>query len=277
MYGLGLALARAVVELHEGNDLGRGPAGGRLRVRVRAGLEASGARPKRAARARGRQPWRGPAGARAEALALRLFALLLAPPRAQRGRRRQGRRPVQGGASRTRTTRCACRRRWCSASSATARAVPPLIKALADQNKTVRGIAAQALGQLGDAAAVDPLRELLQRESDPFVRGAGREGRWRRCPGGRRAAARRAKIYLNFGPFTGGVKSAGPEAAKIIHEALARASWASCPSSRCRSAPADQHNFAKTGHARVLHRRQHHPARGHAGGRRRRRPTATSR
>ena len=51
------------------------------------------------------------------------------------------------------------------------RAVPPLIKALGDQNKTVRGIAASALGQLGDASAVEPLRDLLRHESDPFVRG----------------------------------------------------------------------------------------------------------
>ena len=70
----------------------------------------------------------------------------------------------------------------------------PLIKALADPNKTVRGIAAPALGQLGDAAAVDPLRELLRRESDPFVRGQAEKAMAALSGGaaGGREAARRS-------------------------------------------------------------------------------------
>jgi len=100
------------------------------------------------------------------------------------------------------------------------RAVQPLIKALADQNKTVRGIAASALGQLGDAAAVDPLRGLLRRETDPFVRGQAEKAMAALAGGG--GGGKRAKIYVNFGAFGGGVKSAGPEASKIIHEALSR-------------------------------------------------------
>src|SRR6185295_21713 len=101
------------------------------------------------------------------------------------------------------------------------RAVQPLIKALADQNKTVRGIAASALGQLGDAAAVDPLRGLLRRETDPFVRGQAEKAMAALAARGG-GAGKRAKIYVNFGAFGGGVKSAGPEASKIIHEALSR-------------------------------------------------------
>src|SRR4030095_1655576 len=49
-------------------------------------------------------------------------------------------------------------------------AVPTLISALEDANKTVRGIAAQALGQIGDSRAADPLRALIKRDSDSFVR-----------------------------------------------------------------------------------------------------------
>ena len=69
----------------------------------------------------------------------------------------------------------------------------PLIKALGDQNKTVRGIAAPALGQLGDAAAVDPLRDLLRRESDPFVRGQAEKAMAALSGGGRRRAASEAR------------------------------------------------------------------------------------
>ena len=55
-----------------------------------------------------------------------------------------------------------------------------------------------------------------------------------------------AKIYLAFGPFTGGVKSAGPEASKIIADALAR-ELGKLPSVTLSLSAADQHNFAKTG------------------------------
>ena len=123
------------------------------------------------------------------------------------------------------------------------RAVQPLIKALADQNKTVRGIAASALGQLGDSAAVDPLRGLLRRETDPFVRGQAEKAVAALAGGG---GGKRAKIYVNFGAFGGGVKSAGPEASKIIHEALSR-ELGKLPIVTLTLNPADQHNFGKSG------------------------------
>jgi len=124
------------------------------------------------------------------------------------------------------------------------RATRALIKALADTNKTVRGIAAQALGQVGDAIAIDPLRDLLRREADPFVRTQAEKAlAGLSSPLG---AGKRAKIYLSFGPFSGGVKSAGPEAAKLIQDALGKElgklSFVTLSISQ-----ADQHNFAKTG------------------------------
>jgi hypothetical protein len=125
------------------------------------------------------------------------------------------------------------------------RAVQPLIKALADQNKTVRGIAASALGQLGDAAAVDPLRGLLRRETDPFVRGQA-EKAVAALAAGSGGGGKRAKIYVNFGAFGGGVKSAGPEASKIIHEALSR-ELGKLPIVTLTLNSADQHNFGKSG------------------------------
>jgi hypothetical protein len=126
------------------------------------------------------------------------------------------------------------------------RAVPWLVKALADTNKTVRGIAAQALGQLGDAGAVEPLRELLKRESDPFARSQAEKAIASLAAAGAGGVNKKAKIYLSFGPFTGGVKSAGVDAAKIIHDALEK-ELGKLPVVTVSLSPADQHNFAKTG------------------------------
>jgi HEAT repeats len=98
-------------------------------------------------------------------------------------------------------------------------AVSSLVKALSDQNKTVRAIAAQALGQLADPIAADPLRDLLKREGDPFVRSQTEKAL---ALVSTDAGSKKAKIYLTFGPFTGGVKSAGSDAAKVIRDALAR-------------------------------------------------------
>ena len=127
-----------------------------------------------------------------------------------------------------------------------ARAVQPLIKALGDQNKSVRGIAASALGQLGDPVAVDPLRDLLRHESDPFVRGQAEKAVAGLSKGAGGGGGKRAKIYLNFGAFVGGVKSAGPEAAQIIHEALSR-ELGKLSTVTLTLSPADQHSFGKSG------------------------------
>jgi hypothetical protein len=98
-------------------------------------------------------------------------------------------------------------------------AVPALIRALSDQNKTVRAIAAQALGQLADPTAADSLRDLLKREGDPFVRSQTEKAL---ALVSSEPGSKKAKIYLTFGPFTGGVKSAGSDAAKVIRDALSR-------------------------------------------------------
>jgi hypothetical protein len=122
-------------------------------------------------------------------------------------------------------------------------AVPSLVKALSDGNKTVRAIAAQALGQLADHDAADPLRELLKREGDPFVR-TQTEKALALVSGD--AGQKKAKIYLTFGPFTGGVKSAGADAAKVIHDALAR-ELGKAQGVTLDLSPADQKSFPRTG------------------------------
>jgi hypothetical protein len=124
------------------------------------------------------------------------------------------------------------------------RAVQPLIKALGDENRTVRGIAASALGQLGDPAAVDPLRDLVRRESDSFVKGQAEKAVTALAAAG--GGKKGAKIYVNFGGFVGGVKSAGPEASKILHDALSR-ELGKMPVVTLTLSAADQHNFGKSG------------------------------
>jgi hypothetical protein len=51
-----------------------------------------------------------------------------------------------------------------------ARAVPSLLRALTDENETVRGISAQVLGDLGDGAAMAALQRTHASDSSAFVR-----------------------------------------------------------------------------------------------------------
>jgi hypothetical protein len=101
-------------------------------------------------------------------------------------------------------------------------AVPCLSRALGDANKTVRAIAAQALGQIGSTAALDPLRALAKRDPDSFVRAQTEKAlALIGAAGGGGAGARKgAKMYLNFGPFTGGTKSAAADSVKIVRDTL---------------------------------------------------------
>jgi hypothetical protein len=123
-------------------------------------------------------------------------------------------------------------------------ALPALVKALEDTNKTVRAISAQALGQLADHQAADPLRDLLKREGDPFVRTQTEKAL--ALVSVDAGGGKKAKIYLNFGPFTGGTKTANAEAARIIHDALSR-ELGKLAVVTLSLAPADQKVFPKTG------------------------------
>lgn len=98
-------------------------------------------------------------------------------------------------------------------------AVPALAKALGDTNNTVRAVAAQSLGRLGAPEAADHLRTALKAEGDKFVRsqleralaGLGRDG----GEGGGKA-----RIYLEFGPFTGGTRAASGESLGLLRKAI---------------------------------------------------------
>src|SRR4029079_5601464 len=228
--------------------LGRGPADRRLRVRVRAGNEAG----RRPAGPQPEHPDSGARGAARTAVKARawLFALLLAA--AAPGVRAASdakvdelcRAVLEDGNYKVRVQAALVLGKL-----GDPRAVQPLIKALGDQNKTVRGIAASALGQLGDAAATDPQRDLLRGESDPFVRGQAEKAIAALAGGGGGGGGgpkRGAKIYVNFGAFVGGVKSAGRDASKVLHDALSR-ELGKVPIVTLALSPGDQHNFGKSG------------------------------
>jgi len=91
--------------------------------------------------------------------------------------------------------------------------VEPLIKGLADDSKAVRASAARSLGKLGGDKAASALKNLLARESDSFVREQAQKSlailtarpTARPPPAGE---TKDRKLYLKFGPFTGGSKAA---------------------------------------------------------------------
>jgi hypothetical protein len=103
---------------------------------------------------------------------------------------------------------------------------PCLQGALSDQNRAVRAMAAQALGQLGDPGNLEVLRGLAKRDADPFVRTqadkaiAMLSSHPQAGSGVGVGGGGRPKIFLNFGPFTGGVKAAAGEAVRIVHDTL---------------------------------------------------------
>ncbi len=53
--------------------------------------------------------------------------------------------------------------------------VDPLIKALSDKDKSVKGAAVWALGRLKDRRAVAPLKALLDKETDSYIRQAAED------------------------------------------------------------------------------------------------------
>jgi hypothetical protein len=56
-----------------------------------------------------------------------------------------------------------------------AKALPKLLGALADKDPRIRGAAAEALGEVGDASAVEPLGKMLSGDADSDVREAAAE------------------------------------------------------------------------------------------------------
>src|SRR5262249_607488 len=77
-----------------------------------------------------------------------------------------------------------------------ARAVPSLLRALQDENDTVRGLAAQVLGDLGDASAIAALQRARTTAGSSFVRD--------------KAGAALAHLHPSDAPMHGAMASGGP-------------------------------------------------------------------
>jgi hypothetical protein len=99
--------------------------------------------------------------------------------------------------------------------------VEPLSRALGDSNKTVRWMAVQSLARIGQPSAVPALKALLSREKDASVRGQVEKAL--AALGGAGGGGRKgARIYLTFGSFKGGARSADGGALELVRAALRR-------------------------------------------------------
>ena len=108
--------------------------------------------------------------------------------------------------------------------------VDALVRALGDDNKTVRAMAAQSLGKLGGDRAAAALKVLLAGEKDPFVRGHADKALAAVvvAPPPAGGDTRDRKVYLKFGPFTGGSKAADANLIGLLRGTL-RQSLADLP------------------------------------------------
>lgn len=129
-----------------------------------------------------------------------------------------------------------------------ASAVAPLSKALADSHRLVRGTAAESLGRLGNPAAAAALKSLLVKESDPFVRGKAEKALAALGPttAARADGRRGGRIYLTFGPFSGGAKTADAGHLEALRAVLKR-ELSKLPTVGFDLAPGEDKNFAKSG------------------------------
>jgi hypothetical protein len=125
-------------------------------------------------------------------------------------------------------------------------AVPALTKALHDENNTVRAVAAQALGRLGAPEAADGLRATLKTERDAFVR-TQMEKALAAIGSAAPGKAKRAKIYVTFGSFSGGTRSADPAALAVLRGALQRELGKLTTVTFALETGVDDKSFAKTG------------------------------
>ena len=104
-------------------------------------------------------------------------------------------------------------------------AVTCLARALIDPNRTVRAVAAEVLGQLGSTENLTELRGLVKNDPDPFVRSQAEKAAAllltrTKATGPAQGGGGRPKIFLAFGPFSGGVKAAVGDPVRIVHDTL---------------------------------------------------------
>ncbi len=106
------------------------------------------------------------------------------------------------------------------------RALRPLVQALKDENPTVRAVAAQSLGVLGDASAVASLRVAAEADESEFVKREAEAAlrKLKATSGATRAAAGggAARFFLAVGPLARGSKKVDKGAVEMFRAALLR-------------------------------------------------------
>ncbi len=98
------------------------------------------------------------------------------------------------------------------------RAVPALIRALSDENHTVRGMSASALGKIGDSRAVAPLKKVLKSDKHPFVRAQAVNAlKLLKKTGGLQPGTR---FYVTVGKIINQAKKGGASLGQVLKLAL---------------------------------------------------------
>jgi hypothetical protein len=109
--------------------------------------------------------------------------------------------------------------------------VTSLVRALGDDHRTVRAMAAQSLGKLGGNEASMALKALLQREKESFVRRQAEKALASVTASLARSARAMPdrKLYLKIGPFTGGTRAANAELLALFRSSLRKPMQAALP------------------------------------------------
>ena len=105
------------------------------------------------------------------------------------------------------------------------RSVPSLLRALADENETVRGLSAQVLGELGDASIVAALERARRSDASQFVRNRARRGAGQaaaRRDGDARRAASGGALHVEVGGIGVKARHASPELTQRLREYIIR-------------------------------------------------------
>jgi HEAT repeat protein len=106
------------------------------------------------------------------------------------------------------------------------RSVPSLLKALGDENETVRGLAAQVLGEIGEPSAVMALDRARRSDSSAFVRNRANEAIQKMQPaeahqsgrGGQKGGA----LHVEVGGVGAKAQKASPEMTQRLREYIIR-------------------------------------------------------
>jgi len=103
------------------------------------------------------------------------------------------------------------------------RSVPSLLKALGDENETVRGLSAQVLGEIGEPSAVMALDHARRSDSSAFVRNRANEALQKMQPaeahhGGQHGGA----LHVEVGGVGAKAQKASPEMTQRLREYIIR-------------------------------------------------------